>query len=176
MAGAWPGHKGVGGTGNVLPALAPSEKKRLNATHAVVTGGAVLWLSKDPSLQTFDLAGPLGLPPTPAPNVRFCGDVHVFRHGNKWRVAGAGSNGLCMSATNASISPLLLLYETDALTVPPSASTWKFVSVLYKGAPGDGPRVECPTYIPSAKPGGVAVLLFSKTGTDGVCPPGALDC
>ena len=172
MAGPWPGHKGVGGTGNVLSALTPSEKKTLNATHAVVTGGAVLWLSKDRTLRTFDLAGSLGLSPVPVQNVRFCGDVHVFRHGEKWRVAGAGSNGQCMSATNASISPLLLLYEADALTIPPSASAWKFVSVLYTGAPGDGPRMECPTYIPAAEPGGVSVLLFSKTGTNGVCPPG----
>ena len=125
MAGPWPGHQGVGGTGNVLPALTPAEQKRLNATHAVVTGGAVLWLSQDTGLQTFELIGSLGLPPVPAPNVRFCGDVHVFRHGDKWRVAGAGSNGQCMAATNASISPLLLLYEADALSVPLNRSAWR---------------------------------------------------
>eukprot|EP01052_Picozoa_sp_SAG31_P040164 SAG31_NODE_5751_length_2345_cov_1.588157_3_plen_320_part_01 len=171
MAGPWPGGHGVGGTGNVLPALTTEEAARLNASHAILTGGAFVWLSSDPQLMHFQAAGSLGLDPAPRPGVRYCGDVHIFRHGAKWRILAAGSDGTCMDAANASITPLGVLYESDSLVIG-KPDSWRFVSVLYTGAPGDGPRMECPTYFPAASAGGVSVLLFSKTGTNGACPPG----
>ncbi len=40
--------------------------------------------------------------------------------------------------------------------------------MLYRGTPGDGPRVECPTYlILSNQSEQTSVLLFSKTGAPG---------
>lgn len=172
MRGPWPGVGSPGGTGNVLPGLTPVEQRDLNATSAILVGGGVLWRSSDPTLAQFEEAGPLHLPAAPKPNVQYCGDVHIYRHGRRWRVAAAGSDGLCMDGGNASIAPLVLVYESESLTFNESGA-WKYISTLYTGAPGDGPRAECPTYIPAAEAGGTSILLFSKTGTTGgVCPPG----
>ena len=167
MTGPWPGGRGVGGTGNVITRLPESEQRRLNATSAIVTGGAFMWLSSDPSLMTWRSGGGLfaagadgpAASSHPAPGVVYCGDVHVYQH-NGWRVAGAGSDGACMDAANTTIRPKVLIYEADHLQY----GGWRYVSTLYTGDAGDGPRVECPTYFSI---GSTAVLLFSKTGAPG---------
>ena len=168
MTGPWPGGRGVGGTGNVITRLPESEQRRLNATSAIVTGGAFMWLSSDPSLMAWRSGGGLfaagadgpAASSHPAPGAVYCGDVHVYEHNGKWRVAGAGSDGACMDAANTTIKPKVLIYEADHLQY----GGWRYVSTLYTGDAGDGPRVECPTYLSI---GSTAVLLFSKTGAPG---------
>ena len=65
-----------------------------------------------------------------------------------------------MNSTNTSITPLVILFENERLQV----GGWEYKGVLYKGAPGDGPRVECPTYFSA---NGTELMLFSKTGAPG---------
>ena len=142
----------------------------LNATHAIVTGGAGLWTTSNPQLLQWadvgDLlgAGPGG-PASPekdiVANVNGCGDVHVYRVPERgvWRIVMSGSDGDCMDSKNASISPLIIVWEAPHLQV----GGWQFQGVLYRGQPGDGPRVECPTYfsISNAQNTTVSVALFS---------------
>eukprot|EP01048_Picozoa_sp_COSAG05_P018052 COSAG05_NODE_2574_length_2883_cov_2.579023_1_plen_82_part_00 len=70
--------------------------------------------------------------------------MHIYRHGSKWRILAAGSDGTCMDAANASITPLGLLYESDSLVIG-EPDSWRFVSVLYTA--------------PRRRPGAVAVVL-----------------
>jgi hypothetical protein len=175
MTGPWPGGRGVGGTGNVVD-LSRADAAALNATAAIVTGGAVLWTTSDPEMLNWTMRGGLldGLPSSPAAGVTACGDVHVYRLGpldddaspRTWRVVMAGSNGECMNAANASIRPLALVYESNQLQVGGPTVGWAYKGVLYTGSPGDGPRVECPTYFRVAGTN-MSVLIHSKTGARG---------
>ncbi len=124
MKGPWPGEKGVGGTGNIVE-LPPADQKRLNATTAAITGGAFMWLTSDVNLQEFRPAGGLlakgpdgpASPSSPAPNVRMCGDVHVYyvQERSIWRIIMAGSDNNCNNASRTETRPLALIYEAPYL-------------------------------------------------------------